>query len=113
MDDSEIISERLKAMLSEVPKVEAIYLAKNPREAIKSVNKLHPDAVIMDIHIPGGSGIDLIRGIKMVKKTPKVIVLTSESYSQCCKRCLEAGADFFFDKSTEFGKVEKVLERAM
>ena len=111
MDDSEIIRERLKTMLSEVPKVETIDQAENPHEAIESVNKLHPDIVVMEVQMPGGSGIDLIRRIKTVKKAPKVIVLTNESYPQYRKRCFEAGADFFFDKSTEFGEVTKVLDR--
>jgi DNA-binding NarL/FixJ family response regulator len=113
VDDSEIMRERLKTMLSEVPKVETIDRAKNPQEAIEFVNKLHPDAVIMDVQMQGGSVLDLIREIKKGKKLPKLIILTNESYPQYRKRCFEAGADFFFDKSTEFDEVVKVLERAM
>ena len=112
VDDSEIVRERLKAMLSEVLMVENIIQAKDQQEARELVGKLNPDVVIMDIQMSGGSGIKLLREIKEGQKPPMLIVLTNQSYPQYRRKCLEAGANFFFDKSTEFDKVAEVLKKA-
>lgn len=112
VDDSAIIRERLKAMLSEVPEVKTISQAKDSLEAIELLHKLNPELVIMDIQMPGGSGIDMLREIKKGNRPPLVIVFTSESYPPYRKKCLKAGADFFFDKSTEFDKVVEALKQS-
>jgi DNA-binding NarL/FixJ family response regulator len=60
--------------------------------------------------MPGGSGIDVLSKIKKDRSAPMVIVLTNYPYPQYRKKCMDCGADFFFDKSTEFGKVIEVIE---
>ena len=111
VDDSEIVRERLKIMLSEVPNVETISLAKDKQEARDLMSKLNPGVVIVDIQMPGGSGINLLHEIKKEQKPPLLIVLTNQSSPQYRRKCMESGADFFFDKSTEFDKVTEVLKK--
>jgi DNA-binding NarL/FixJ family response regulator len=111
VDDSGIVRERLKDMLSEVTEEEAIGQAKDKPEAIEMVRKLNPEVVILDIEMPGRSGIDLLREIKKRKQPPLAIVLTNQSYPQYRQACIKAGADFFFDKSSEFDKVAQVLKQ--
>jgi len=111
VDDSAIIRKRLKAMLSEITELENISQAKDSLEAIGTFEKLHPEVVILDIRMPGGSGIDVLREIKKGNQPPLVIVLTNYPYPQYRRKCTEAGADFFFDKSTEFDKVTEVLKQ--
>jgi DNA-binding NarL/FixJ family response regulator len=108
-DDSKIVCERLTEMLSEVPEVEIIGQAHKALEAMQSIEKMKPDAVILDIRMPGGNGIDVLREIKKEKKAPVVIMLTNYPYPQYRKKCMDAGVDFFFDKSNEFEKVVGVL----
>jgi DNA-binding NarL/FixJ family response regulator len=74
-----------------------------------SIRELKPDAVILDIQMPNSSGIDALQNIKIGGPTPVVIMLTNYAYPQYRKRCMDAGADFFFDKSTEFEEVVNVL----
>ncbi len=111
VDDSAIVRERLKAMLSEIMELENISQAKDSLEAISSFQKLHPEVVLLDILMPGGSGIDVLEKIKKSSRPPLVIVLTNYPYSQYRRKCIDAGADFFFDKSTEFDKVTEVLKQ--
>jgi len=110
VDDSLVVRERLENVLSEVPDVEAISKAKNKSEAISLLHKLNPEVMIIDIQMPGGSGIDLLKKTKKERNPPLVVVLTNLSDSQYRKKCIAAGADFFFDKSTEFEKVTGVLK---
>lgn len=111
VDDSAIVRVRLKAMFSEIPGIEIVGEAANARDAIKDIRKLKPDVAIVDIRMPGGNGIDTLKNIKEMKQAPMVIILTNYPYPQYRNKCMEAGADFFFDKSSEFEKVMEVLEQ--
>ena len=111
VDDSEILRDRLIAMLSEIVEPENISQAKDVPDAISSFRKLHPDVVILDIRMPGGSGIEVLEEMKKSSRPPLVIVFTNYPYPQYRRKCIEAGADFFFDKSTEFDKATEVLKQ--
>jgi DNA-binding NarL/FixJ family response regulator len=110
-DDSPILRERLHAMLSELPGIKVIGQAGNVPETIESIQALHPDAVILDIGMPGGNGIDVLKNIKKIGVTPVVIMLTNYSDPRYRKTCMDLGAEYFFDKSTEFTKARKVCEQ--
>jgi DNA-binding NarL/FixJ family response regulator len=110
-DDSAIIRERLINLLTECPGVEIIGQAQDATEAIAKLGTLNPDVVILDIRMPGESGIAILRSIKQCKLAPKVIILTNYPYPQYRDKCLELGADYFFDKSTEFDKIPMVLKQ--
>jgi DNA-binding NarL/FixJ family response regulator len=111
VDDSAIFRERLIEMLSGIPGLKVIGQAQNAHDAIKDIKKLKPDMVILDIRMLGRNGVDIIKNIKKGKAAPLVIIFTNYPYPQYRKKCMEAGADFFFDKSTEFHKVVEVLKK--
>jgi DNA-binding NarL/FixJ family response regulator len=101
-DDSKVLRDRLCSMISEIEGVKIVGEAEDSMEAIKVIEKLKPDVVILDIRMPGGDGIVAIETLKKSKKPPKVIIFTNYPYLQYRKRCLDEGADFFFYKATEF-----------
>ena len=112
-DDSEVVRERIIAMLSELPGIEIVGQAQDVPKAINSIQKLQPDAVILDIRMPGGSGIEVLERIKKNNSAPIVIMLTNYPYPQYRKKCMEAGADYFFDKSTQFDKIIEVFKKSI
>ena len=111
VDDSAVIRERLETMLSELKGIGIIGQAKGSTEAEEAIPKLKPDVVILDIRMHGGNGIDVLKNIKKDKNPPLVMMLTNYPYPQYRKKCKDAGADFFFDKSTEFEKVTEVFKK--
>ena len=108
-DDSQVVTERLRAMLSELGGVELAGHAGTVPEALHAVRSLRPDVVILDLHMPGGRGMDVLKTIRREQPGSAVVVLTNHSYSQYRKRCLENGARSLLDKSTEFHNVAAVL----
>ncbi len=110
-DDSLIIREHLVTMLEELIDVEIVGQAGTVAETISAIEKLQPDVVILDIRLPDGSGIDVLQTIKQDGPAPVVIVLTNYPYPAYRQRCLQAGADFFLDKSTEFDQIPGLFER--
>jgi DNA-binding NarL/FixJ family response regulator len=104
-DDSPILQDRLKTMLSDFPEVEIAGQARDVPEAIKSIQDLNPDLVILDIRMPDGSGIEVLQSIKKDRPDIKVIVFTNYPYPQYRKKCMDLGADFFFAKATESDQI--------
>ena len=70
--------------------------------------KYKPQIAILDIKVPGGdglkNGIDVLKTVKKSYPT-SVIMLTNHANAKYSMECKQAGADFFFDKSTEFDRV--------
>lgn len=110
-DDSQIVRDRLSSMLMDVENVELIGQAKDVINAILGIKKLNPDVVILDIRMGWGSGIEVLQHIKQESPSPLVIIFTNYPYPQYKKKCIELGADYFFDKSTEFEKVPDLLKQ--
>ena len=98
-------------MISELPEIEITGHAENAEKAINSIRILKPDVTISDIRMPEGSGFEVLENIKRDKWTPLIIVTTNYPYPQYRKKWMDSGADFFFDKSTEFQKVTEVLKK--
>ncbi len=104
-DDSEILRVRLIDMLSEIEGIEIVGQAQESLEAIESIQELNPHVVVLDIRMPQVNGIKVLEAIKKNNHHLKVIIFTNYPYPQYRKRCMDLGADFFFDKSTEFEKL--------
>ena len=109
VDDSKVVRERLISLLSEYPKIRIVGQAGNGKEAIDAVNDQKPDTVILDIRLPGKSGIQLLKEIKVAHPDITVIMLTNYDFEQYRRQCTDFGADHFFNKTLEFEKVVNVL----
>jgi DNA-binding NarL/FixJ family response regulator len=109
VDDSALIIERLLAMLNGLGSVKDITTASNYREAVAALTETKVDIAILDIHLTGKNGIELLKFI--VKNYPqiKVVMLSNadnEKYRELCKK---EGAMYFIDKSKEFELVPEIL----
>ena len=104
-DDSMIIVEKLINILSEIKGFKISGKTYDASKAAGIIRKLNPDVVILDIRLYHGSGIDVLKQIKKERPSLIVIMLTNYPEADYRKVCLEEGADYFLDKSTEFEKV--------
>jgi len=101
--------ERLADLLTEIREVELVGRASNAAAAIRSILQANPDAIILDLQMPGGSGLDVLRAIRQSHPSPWVLVCTNYPYPQYREECMAAGANYFLDKSAEFEKVPDIL----
>jgi len=108
-DDSAVVRARLTSLLTDLHGIEVVGQAEDVMEARNLVEKLRPDVAILDLRMPKGSGADVLYDIKKLHPTPKVIMLTNYPHPENKKKCIDGGADYFFDKSTEFQRVVSVL----
>jgi DNA-binding NarL/FixJ family response regulator len=110
VDDSKIVCEGLQQMLIDIADVEIVGQAHNAKNAIRFISESKPDVVILDIRLPGPSGIDVLKNIRAKKLPIRVIMLTNYPYPQYRKKCEELGADYFFDKVTEIEEIPHLIE---
>jgi DNA-binding NarL/FixJ family response regulator len=108
-DDSPTVRDRLNTLLSDMTNVEVVGHAEDAMQAIRDIQDIQPDVVILDIRMPAGSGIGVLRSLQKQVARPKIIMLTNYPFLQYRKTCLEAGASYFFDKSSEFEKIPQAL----
>jgi DNA-binding NarL/FixJ family response regulator len=97
-------------LLSQLVGIEIVGEAQYALEAFHAIFELKPDVVILDIHLIGGSGIDVLRRIKRLNAAPIVIMLTNSTTPPYRRKCMRAGADFFLDKSSEFENVRSIIK---
>ena len=110
-DDSTTVREHLVTVMLDLPEMAVVGQAQDARGSLDAIRQTRPDVVILDIRMPGGNGISVLREVKKMNPAPRVIMLTNYAYTQYRKKCEESGADFFLDKSTEFDKLPQALEQ--
>ena len=111
VDDSTILGDRVPRMISEIaPDIQIVGQAHSSAEVAESVQALQPDVVVLDPHTVWGNGLEVLQDIKGHTPAPIVIIFTNYPFPQFRQRCLEGGAEFFFDKSSEFDSLRETIE---
>ena len=101
IDDHEMVREGLKAMLTTEPDFEIVGDAANAEQAFALIERLHPDVILLDIRLPGTSGIDVCRTVMEHYPETAVIILTTFSDEALVAQCIQAGARGFIVKDIE------------
>ena len=92
VDDHEVVRLGIKALLSNYPEYEVVTEAANADEAVIKAQEYQPDVIIMDIRLPGKSGIDATREIMDELPDTKIIMLTSFAEDDLLFDAINAGA---------------------
>lgn len=91
-DDHTIVREGIRMILTAQPDIEVVGEAANGQEAIDLTRKLRPDVVVMDISMPGVSGINATKAIKAEMPEVNVLALTMHEDETYVFQLLKAGA---------------------
>lgn len=98
-EDSAPMLGRLMSMMAEIKNIKVVGRSDSVGDTIKLVHDLHPDVAVLDVQLSDGSAIDALVAMKLEAVPPTIIMITNDPYPERIKRCMEAGADYFFDKS--------------
>jgi DNA-binding NarL/FixJ family response regulator len=109
-DDSILIRRSLVKLVDRLDNVTHVAEATNVPEAIRMAKEFKPDIIILDIRMPGGTGFDVLKYIRKQSARIMVIILTKYSTDAFREEAMINGADYFFDKSTEFENVIDVIK---
>lgn len=111
LEDSIILRGKILVNLTDLPNVQICGISGVASEALEIIEKQKPDIALIDIRIFGGSGMDILKRAKEINPSMIAVVLTNYPYQEYRERCKQLGADYFFDKSTEFEKAFEVIKQ--
>lgn len=109
VEDSIPVRDRLVRSLEDVEGLDIVGTAEDVTAAIAGLEDNHPDALILDLQLPSGSGLQVLRAVRDKLPGLRVIVMTNFAAEPYRKAALAAGAEVFLDKSAEFGRVRDIL----
>ncbi len=113
VEDSNLVRERLEAMLTEVPQARVVGHAASAAEAISDILAKKPDVVVVDLKLAQGTGFDVLRALHAQAPEIDCYMLSNFATQPYRRLAAELGARGFFDKSIEFERVrELVAQRA-
>jgi DNA-binding NarL/FixJ family response regulator len=112
-DDHTILRDGLRALLSADPDFEIIGEAADGREAVRCVEKLGPDLLLMDLSMPRMSGMDAISEIKRRYPETKIIALTVHKTEEYLLSTLQAGVDGYVLKDATHDELVMAIHNVM
>jgi two-component system response regulator DevR len=101
IDDHEMVREGLKAMLATEPDFSIVGDAANAEQALDIIEHLHPDVALLDVRLPGVSGVEVCRTVTEHYPETAVIILTTFTDENLIASCIQAGARGFIVKDIE------------
>ena len=110
VDDHEVVRLGLKSLLDRHPQFEVVGEASSARDALDQVAALEPDVVVMDIRLPGTSGIEACEQIVDNYPDTKVIMLTSYAEDEMLFSAIRAGASGYVLKQIASEELVKAIE---
>lgn len=108
-EDHLIVRQSIRLFL-ESKGIEIVGEANNGREAIEMVRDLHPDVLILDIHMPELTGIEVARRVRHEDENIRILVLTAYNEPSYVYALLDAGADGYVLKTAELSELYQALQ---
>jgi two-component system response regulator DevR len=112
VDDHNIVRLGLMTLIDDQPNMEVVGEAGTAGEAVRAVERLKPDVVLMDIRMPGEGGIEATHQITTRFPHTKVVMLTSYADDQLVVRAIRAGAAGYVLKQVDNNELLRAIEAA-
>jgi two-component system response regulator DesR len=110
-DDSSAIRQRVNALLGAAA-IDVVGEAETPQACITRILALHPDVVVLDVQLEGGTGLQVLKAVRSADPSIAFVVFSNNSAPAYRKRYLGEGAARFLDKSTEFDQLAHAVTAA-
>jgi two-component system, NarL family, response regulator len=110
VDDHPVVRAGLTSMLSTIPGLAVCGAASTGEEALEMIDSEQPDVLLLDLRMPGMTGIELLKAIRAKTSPPKTLVLTSYESDEEIYRAIEAGAHGYLLKSTPQAEIVAAIQ---
>lgn len=112
VDDQPVFTEMLRVVLDMQPDIEVVGMAFTGEEGTKAALELHPDVLLVDYHMPGMSGLDVIQDLKAAGESITVLVLTADTDEAIMAEAIAAGAAGYITKQQALNEVVQAVRTA-
>jgi DNA-binding NarL/FixJ family response regulator len=110
-DDHAIVREGLKRIVGEVADFTVAGEAADGTEAMKAVRELDFDVLVLDLSMPGRSGMELIKLAKAEKPRLRILVLSMHQEMQYAVRAIKSGASGYLTKESAPAQLEQAIRK--
>jgi two-component system invasion response regulator UvrY len=111
VDDHPVVRRGLKQILQEEPDVRVVGEAESAVEALKIIRTIDCDAVVLDISLPGASGVEILKQLKYEYKELPVLILSVHPEEQYAARVMKAGASGYLTKESAPEELVKAIRK--
>lgn len=111
VDDHAVVRQGLRLLLDAQSHIEVVGEAPDGEMAIQMARTLKPDVILMDLLMPGMSGVEAIRQLQTFNLPSRVLVLSSSLEDQLVKQALQAGARGYILKASRSSELVQAIER--
>ena len=110
VDDHALVRAGIRALLETLPRVEVVGETGDGVEALRLVQELAPDAVLLDITLPGLNGLEVVARLARLESGPRVLMLSMHASPEYAARAFAAGAAGYLNKDSAFDELAAALE---
>jgi NarL family two-component system response regulator LiaR len=111
VDDHAVVRQGLRLLLEAQPAIEVVGEAADGEMAVQMARTLKPEVILMDLLMPGMSGVEAIRALQQHNVPSKVLVLSSSLEDQLVKQALQAGARGYILKASRSSELIQAIEK--
>jgi DNA-binding NarL/FixJ family response regulator len=112
VDDQPVFTEMLRLVLDMQPDIKVIGMAFTGHEGLRCALETHPDVLLVDYHMPGMTGLELIRKLREAGETATVLVLTADTDEAVMAEAIDAGAGGYITKQQALNEVVQAVRTA-
>jgi len=110
VDDNVLTRTMIKDILQEMSH-QVVGEAENGDEAIKSFRELGPELVLLDLIMPGKTGLQVLEELRLISPAAKVVMVTAVQQEEISRKLLEKGATAILHKPFSYEELEAVLKK--
>ena len=111
IDDHALVRTGLRMILQQHPDMDIVGEAENGEQGFKLIRQLQPDIALVDVHMPGYSGIELTERVRRAKLETRIVILTIANEAPFPRRLLNAGASAYLTKGCPAEELVKGVRR--
>lgn len=110
IDDHAIVREGLRRVISRDTEIKVVGEAASKHEAITQISHHNPDVIVVDLHLPDGSGLDVIAWARSLSQSIGIVVLTMSNMPEHVLASMQSGASSHVDKTAPIGEVLRAIK---
>lgn len=110
IDDHAIVREGLRRLVNRDPEIKIVGEAASKREAVAQISHHNPDVIVVDLHLPDGSGLEVVAWARSLSQSIGIVVLTMSNMPEHVLASMQSGASSHIDKTAPIGELLQAIK---